>query len=501
MMRLLLIAEQRNSDAALSQLVALIASKGISAQLVADEMRPLQDEIILSEPGTPLLLVNNPIQSRLFSLSGSMKLINAEHNNFAGEIDMYFSIVVFLTPIPTKQGFWVKRWEANLMGATTKKNFTGITHGIMVTATEMTLLDMLIEYCQVIYGVEWLRTMDVAPPGRQVHGQEYLILVGIYEGARRFLHDVEVAGTVYPAFAPADDPNRATALAVMRDASYALGLLLESTPATMPAHQVQQLNQRYSKHSLRLERAEYGLAATANWKWQISSAPTSPATLLPGNAIDLTTFEPKRLAQSMTEMAFALSLRPCASCHAYTTERSACRAFGPNAVPPQTQRTPPTPYGVVCACRQCGAERMLLSWTIDNPEVGFDGYDIVGERPSNIIEPHEFIAELDRLMPLISQSPSELHSKALDDAIDQLERAMICANELRKFIVPGRTRLAFIEYTAYGIKHRDTHRPRYERDSIASLFPALKTLYDKYLAEIPRILAEIPRILAEKTSD
>jgi hypothetical protein len=67
---------------------------------------------------------------------------------------------------------------------------------------------------------------------------------------------------------------------------------------------------------------------------------------------------------------------------------------------------------------------------------------------------------------------------------------MICANELRKFVVPGRTRLAEREYTAYGIKHRTAHRPRYERDMNAALFPQLKALYDKYVLEVPRIHAE-----------
>jgi hypothetical protein len=428
MLRILIVPERQYSNPALNQLLAIITNKGISTRLAADDVSKHQDEIILSEPEVPATSEHCARQSRHFLLDSTLKLpsIAIQRSSVAGKINILSledSISGLLAPSLTTLGHWVKRWEASLMDATTKQYVEGANHGIMVTTTEMTLLDMLIEYCQVIYGVEWLRTMDVAPPGRQVRGQEYLILVGIYEGARRFLHDVEVAGTVYPAFAPADDPNQATALAVMRDASYALETLLESTPTTMPAHQVTQLHKRYSKHSLRRARAEYGLVAmpSTSWKWQVSSSPTSSATMLPGNEIDLTTFEPKRLAQSMTEMAFALSLRPCASCGAYTTQRSAFRAFGAIAVSPNIRRTLPAQYGVVCACRKCGAERMLLSWTGDNPEVGFDGYDLVGKGPSNIIEPHEFIAELDRLMPLISQVPSELHGQAFDDAIDRFD--------------------------------------------------------------------------------
>jgi predicted RNA-binding Zn-ribbon protein involved in translation (DUF1610 family) len=141
----------------------------------------------------------------------------------------------------------------------------------------------------------------------------------------------------------------------------------------------------------------------------------SPLTVLPGNEIDLTTFEPKRLALSTTEMEFALSLRPCIACNTFERDPVKISCFGPIAPASHTWQLLPKKYGVRSECPNCGAERRLLSWTVDNPEVYFDRYDVVGTGPCTIIEPHEFIAELDRLMPLFSQTPEQLHHPEFDN--------------------------------------------------------------------------------------
>jgi hypothetical protein len=102
----------------------------------------------------------------------------------------------------------------------------------------------------------------------------------------------------------------------------------------------------------------------------------SPATVLPGNEIDLTTYEPKRLARSITEMEFALSLRPCIACNSFERDPIKFKCFGPVAHAGPKWQQLPKKYGVRCECPQCGAERRLLSWTVDNPEVDYDHYQI-----------------------------------------------------------------------------------------------------------------------------
>jgi hypothetical protein len=160
-------------------------------------------------------------------------------------------------------GFFGKRWEVSLMDGIADTSFSSASYSHFKTLQPQPGIEILAEYCHVIYGVEWINTLDVAPPGRAVSGQHYLTLVGIYEGARRFLQDVPASVVVlggfdalatnvevFPAFASPDDPRRPIAMALVREAAHALEAMWEDPPATMAPHLVARMHKRYSLEEL-----------------------------------------------------------------------------------------------------------------------------------------------------------------------------------------------------------------------------------------------------------
>jgi hypothetical protein len=163
----------------------------------------------------------------------------------------------------TTRGFFARRWEVSLMDAVAKRPFCSEEFTFFDSLQPLPTIEILVEYCHVLYGVEWLNTLDVASPARSVKGQHYLVLVGIYEGARRFLQDVEArldfsdsfdivktVVEVFPAFAPPEDPRRPIAKALVREAAAALEEMWRAPPSTMAPHLVARMRKRYSLEEL-----------------------------------------------------------------------------------------------------------------------------------------------------------------------------------------------------------------------------------------------------------
>lgn len=147
------------------------------------------------------------------------------------------------------------------MDGIAKKYFSSESFSFFETPLPLPTIEILVEYCHVLYGVEWINTLDVAAPGRTVQEQHYLTLVGIYEGARRFLQDVsaalvvsaetvETVVEVFPALAPPDDPRRPIAQALVREAAAALEAMWKEPPVTMAPHLVARMHKRYSLEEL-----------------------------------------------------------------------------------------------------------------------------------------------------------------------------------------------------------------------------------------------------------
>jgi hypothetical protein len=205
-----------------------------------------------------------------------------------------------------------------------------------------------------------------------------------------------------------------------------------------------------------------------------------------GNLVSLDMVEPRRIAQTISEMDFALSLLPCGRCGAYERDPKNYYYIGePDEDPTQLSH-----FAVECRCPQCGERRQLVSWTLHEPRVDFDRMQLIGPKPSNIIEPHQFMTELDRLDKVLHATPSQLGWIEFRVSFRALERALTCANELRKFILKGQPAILATEYTEAGRAHRAAHPERYLAAAVEAQHAHLTALYATHLLEIPRVQQE-----------
>jgi uncharacterized protein YjbI with pentapeptide repeats len=217
----------------------------------------------------------------------------------------------------------------------------------------------------------------------------------------------------------------------------------------------------------------------------------SSETPKPGNKIHLDEVSPRRVAQTLVEMDFALSLLPCSECGAYERDP---RKYGTWAHPLEDDAHNSL-YTSYCKCPGCHEQRQLVSWTVNNPPISCSWLHLVGDSPSQIIEPWQFVTEIDRLRQTISLAPAELKWKTFYSNSDELDRALLCANELRKFIVEGEYVIAQGEYTERGRAHRAANQHRYQSTEVVAIHAELESLNARYIEEVPRIHTEE---LAEK---
>jgi uncharacterized protein YjbI with pentapeptide repeats len=206
----------------------------------------------------------------------------------------------------------------------------------------------------------------------------------------------------------------------------------------------------------------------------------------PENIIAVDLVRPRRLAQTLDEMEFALSLRPCGTCGEFQRDPMQFHSTGPAY--DETREL--IQYWTECLCPGCGSKRQLVSWTVPNPRVGTHRFQLVGASPSQLIEPWQFMAELDRLRPMLHSAPATLSVETFDISYYALQRALTCAIELKKFVVPGQPHLLESEYTDAGRAHRAANPDRYTATAVQASHDFLTALYETHMVEIPRIVKE-----------
>jgi uncharacterized protein YjbI with pentapeptide repeats len=206
----------------------------------------------------------------------------------------------------------------------------------------------------------------------------------------------------------------------------------------------------------------------------------------PENIIAVDLVRPRRIAQTTREMAFALSLRPCGTCGEFQRDPMQFRSTGPA----YDETREHVQYWTECLCPGCGSKRQLVSWTVPNPSVGSLRFHLIGAVHSQIIEPWQFMSELDRLGPMLHSTPADLSWQPYRVSLRALERALTCAIELRKFVVPGQSDLLESEYTDAGRAHRAAHPDRYTATTVQASHDFLTALYETHMVEIPRIVKE-----------
>jgi uncharacterized protein YjbI with pentapeptide repeats len=203
----------------------------------------------------------------------------------------------------------------------------------------------------------------------------------------------------------------------------------------------------------------------------------------PGTLLRIDEVMPKRVAQTLVEIDFALSLLPCSECGAYERDDAKYGSWGD----PNTDTAQNSLYTSYCTCPGCEELRRLVSWTVNDPRQDVAGF---GPLPSQLIEPWQFMHEADRLLAIISSKPSELTWREVKSHYADLFRATQCSGELRKFVVEGSETLAEGEYTEAGHAHRAAHIERYQSSSVIALHEHLAALKALYLEEKTRIHAE-----------
>ena len=130
--------------------------------------------------------------------------------------------------------------------------------------------------------------------------------------------------------------------------------------------------------------------------------------------------EQKGKARSGTEMLFAASLMPCPHCKSLEAPKMDLVGSG-------------TSWSVTGTCPRCNTVRSH-AWTTRGIPAGEGGCAARRERPSAIIRVGQFMAELDRLVPLLRERPESLQPIEWRASIAAMERVHLILNELLKFV-------------------------------------------------------------------
>ncbi len=125
-----------------------------------------KDEVIFIESPfvreTPQFTASE--KKRCIALNGAMKVHVGELHNGIAEISAG-SLEGYLRNHGTRSyGFFARTWEVTLLDAYVRPTFSPGEFCYFDAVAPMYGTEILAEYCQVIYGVEWLWTLAVAAP-------------------------------------------------------------------------------------------------------------------------------------------------------------------------------------------------------------------------------------------------------------------------------------------------------------------------------------------------
>lgn len=158
--------------------------------------------------------------------------------------------------------------------------------------------------------------------------------------------------------------------------------------------------------------------------------------------IDFRSLGPGKRAHSLSELFFALSMRPCGACGAYSLSPAVqdIRRIASDV----TDGT--DVYQVSIPCDGCGRERGAIAYTVRDPIVSSEPDDLGSPEPSQLLSPAELFEEEARVFPRIASEPETLAPAEWKRSIDHLYQALTCVNELGKYAeldsVPGQYTLA-----------------------------------------------------------
>lgn len=182
-------------------------------------------------------------------------------------------------------------------------------------------------------------------------------------------------------------------------------------------------------------------------------------------------------ARTTVEMQFAASLLPCPHCG--TMEPTQLDLIGSG-----------DSWSLVGACSQCHARRAHAWRTEGHPLHGkYQPFHLGDERPSQIVRIGQFVRELDRLLPLVADDPTQLDHRPWRASLAALHRARTCLLELLKF-VPANMQIVPDTKLADDERRDRTARPhRYRRPALQAELDRLVALHQRYIDDAPRIWA------------
>ncbi len=194
---------------------------------------------------------------------------------------------------------------------------------------------------------------------------------------------------------------------------------------------------------------------------------------------DWTKLHPERAMQSCLELHFYLQLVECAGCGFFDMQRVRLeyKKFGRSRV-----------QGAV-RCRECGRLRQLRVIDLE-----LEAEPLAGARtvlgPSRIFQPQMLLAGYDRFVASFAAQPQDLSVEDFWAQIDIVRLAIICANELIKFVPDSADRIPPELIYDECREHYAAHPTRYTRTYLQGLRDHMAIVDGRYRAECPRAAAE-----------
>lgn len=181
-------------------------------------------------------------------------------------------------------------------------------------------------------------------------------------------------------------------------------------------------------------------------------------------------------ARSIHEMNFAASLEPCRTCGARIDPGRLSLAGDGDA------------WALSGDCPRCRTPRGFSFRTHGDPLAAPSARDeLGGPKPSEIIKPSRWLAEIDRLLIIVRPDPTQLGIVPWQTNRDDNTRLLICLNELLKFIPDGAAEIPLDALDPD--EHADwVARPgHYQRARLSELRAAALALRARNVADLARI--------------
>lgn len=181
-------------------------------------------------------------------------------------------------------------------------------------------------------------------------------------------------------------------------------------------------------------------------------------------------------ARSIHEMHFAASLEPCPKCGTRIDAQQLSLAGNDEA------------WALTGNCPRCATPRAFTFVTYGDPLTAPAPRDeLAGPAPSEIISPAQWIAEIDRLIPLVRPDPTKLEIDEWKASRDANKRLLVCLNELRKFIPDGASEIPADKLSDAERVDRKARPERFQRAWIETEREQCLALRARHVADLPRI--------------